>query len=63
MKLWGSRFDKPTDRLVEEFTASISFDKRLYRQDIAGSIAHCRMLGKQGIISDEEAARISGGLL
>lgn len=62
MKLWGGRFDKPTDRLVEEFTASISFDRRLFRYDIAGSIAHCRMLAKQGIIAAEEADQIVGGL-
>lgn len=61
-KLWGGRFTKTTDQLVEEFTSSISFDRRLYRQDIAGSIAHARMLGRQGIITPEEAAAIIGGL-
>jgi len=62
MKLWGGRFDKETDRLVEEFTASISFDRRLAEEDIAGSIAHCRMLASQGIISAEEAGQILAGL-
>jgi argininosuccinate lyase len=62
MKLWGGRFNKDTDRLVEEFAASISFDRRLAEEDIAGSMAHCRMLAKQGIISQEEAGRILAGL-
>ncbi len=55
MKLWGGRFEKQTDDLVKEFNSSISFDKRMYRQDIAGSIAHAKMLGKQGIIPQEES--------
>ena len=50
MKLWAGRFHKETDTLVNDFNSSITFDARLYRQDIAGSIAHARMLGKQGII-------------
>ena len=54
-KLWGGRFTAPTDELVEEFTASINFDKRLYNEDIAGSIAHARMLGCQQIISQTDA--------
>lgn len=58
MKLWGGRFSKGTDALVEDFHSSISFDKRLYLQDIQGSIAHATMLGKQGIISAEEAEQI-----
>ncbi|MCL4459354.1 MAG: argininosuccinate lyase [Chloroflexi bacterium] len=62
MKLWGGRFAKDTSRLVEEFTASIPFDQRLYRYDIAGSIAHCRMLAKQQILSSEEAETICAGL-
>lgn len=61
-KPWGGRFAQPTDKLVEEFTASISFDRRLYRQDIEGSIAHCRVLAKAGIISPEEEGRIVDGL-
>lgn len=62
-KPWGGRFAAATDRVVEAFTASIDFDRRLYREDIAGSIAHCRMLAAQGIISREDAALIEGGLV
>jgi argininosuccinate lyase len=61
-KLWGGRFTEETDRLVEQFTASIQFDKRLYRQDIAGSKAHATMLARQGIISPEEGRAIVKGL-
>ena len=61
-KLWGGRFSQPTDKFVEEFTASIDFDKRMYRYDIAGSIAHCRMLARQGIIAEAEADQIVAGL-
>jgi argininosuccinate lyase len=61
-KLWGGRFTQPTDKFVEEFTASIEFDKRLYRQDIRGSIAHARMLGRQGIIPEADAESIIRGL-
>src|SRR5208337_1013452 len=61
-KLWGGRFTQPTDKFVEEFTASIEFDKRLYRHDIRGSIAHARMLGRQGIIPPEDTEEIVGGL-
>jgi argininosuccinate lyase len=61
-KLWGGRFEGATDALVEAFTASIDFDRRLYREDIAGSIAHARMLGRQGIISADDAAQIVAGL-
>lgn len=62
-KLWGGRFTQPTDRFVEEFTASIEFDKRLYHQDIRGSVAHARMLGRQGIILQEDVEKIVNGLL
>lgn len=62
MKLWGGRFQKNTNELVEDFHSSISFDGRLYRYDILGSIAHARMLGKVGIIDLEEAAQIITGL-
>ncbi len=62
MKLWGGRFQKTTDALVEEFTSSISFDQRLYKQDIQGSIAHARMLGKCRIISEEDVRQIVAGL-
>ncbi|MDA8121610.1 MAG: argininosuccinate lyase [Deltaproteobacteria bacterium] len=57
-KAWGGRFDGGTDRFVEEFTASIPFDILLYRQDIAGSIAHARMLGRRKIITRKEADMI-----
>lgn len=61
-KLWGGRFSQPTDKFVEEFTASIDFDKRLYRHDIRGSIAHARMLGRQGIIPQADVDAIVAGL-
>ena len=61
-KLWDGRFREETDQSVESFTSSIAFDWRLYRYDIEGSIAHCRMLAKQSIISQEEASRIIEGL-
>jgi argininosuccinate lyase len=62
MKLWAGRFQKETDTLVNYFNSSIEFDSRLYQQDIAGSIAHARMLGKQGIIEAHEAETIVDGL-
>jgi argininosuccinate lyase len=61
-QLWGGRFTKQTDEAVKAFNDSIGFDKRLYREDIEGSIAHAGMLGRQGIISEEEAAAIISGL-
>jgi argininosuccinate lyase len=61
-KTWGGRFTEKTDRRVEAFTASIDFDKRLYSYDIDGSIAHCRMLAKTGIITEDEAASLVEGL-
>jgi argininosuccinate lyase len=61
-KPWSGRFTQPTDKFVEEFTASIAFDQRLYRYDILGSIAHARMLARQGIITAAEAAQIVAGL-
>lgn len=57
-QLWGGRFTKETDKLVYQFNASISFDKKFYRQDIEGSIAHVKMLGKQGILTGEETDAI-----
>jgi argininosuccinate lyase len=57
------RFQKDADKMVAEYTASIPFDWRLYPYDIAGSIAHARMLAKQGIISEKEAEAITGGLV
>jgi argininosuccinate lyase len=50
-KPWEGRFSEPTDREVEAFTSSLHYDRRLYRYDIAGSIAHAQMLAKQGIIT------------
>ena len=61
-KLWGGRFQKGTDKTVEEFTSSIGFDKRLYRQDIEGSIAHCKMLNKIGILTSAECGKITTAL-
>ncbi len=55
-KVWGGRFSQEHDALVNMFNASISFDRQLYAYDIQGSVAHCRMLAKQGIISDEDAS-------
>ena len=57
-QLWGGRFTKETDQLVYNFNASISFDQKFYRQDIEGSIAHVCMLGKQGILTEEEMQAI-----
>lgn len=61
-QLWGGRFTKETDQLVYNFNASISFDKKLYREDIKGSIAQAKMLGKQGIISEEESEKLVAAL-
>ena len=61
-KLWGGRFSKDTDKLVEDFHSSISFDQKLYKWDITGSKAHARMLGKIGVLTEEEAQQIIGGL-
>jgi len=61
-KLWGGRFSEATDEFVERFTASVTFDKRLYRADIAGSIAHATMLAKQDILTTEESQKIIQGL-
>ncbi len=57
-KLWGGRFSAETDKLVDDFNSSIRFDKRMYKEDIEGSIAHAKMLGKQGIIPEEDAELI-----
>lgn len=62
MKLWGGRFEKSTNEVVDDFHSSITFDQRLYRQDIEGSIAHATMLGEQGIIQKEDADAIVQGL-
>ena len=62
MKLWGGRFQKETDSLVNDFNSSIQFDGRMYKEDIMGSLAHAAMLAKQGIISQEDGAAIAAGL-
>ncbi len=61
-KPWAGRFSLPTDKFVEEFNASIGFDKRLYKFDIKGSMAHARMLARQSIITEDEARIIISGL-
>ncbi|MBR9805452.1 hypothetical protein GYB62_02965 [bacterium] len=61
-KLWGGRFQEATDAFVERFTASVSFDQRLYQQDIAGSIAHATMLTEVGVLSKAEGEQIVQGL-
>lgn len=62
MKLWGGRFTKNTNELVDRFNASITFDQRFWREDIEGSIAHVAMLAKQGIITEEEKTVITDAL-
>ena len=59
---WGGRFSEQTDAFVEAFTASVEFDQRMYKQDIAGSRAHARMLNKVGVLSDDDLAVILKGL-
>ena len=61
-QLWGGRFSKTTDEMINEFQASIGFDKRMYHEDIAGIIAHATMLAKCGILSAEDRDKIIGGL-
>jgi argininosuccinate lyase len=61
-KLWGGRFNEPTDAFVQRFTASVDFDQRLYAQDIDGSLAHARMLRQSGILSQAELESIAQGL-
>ncbi len=62
MALWSGRFEQSTDALVQAYSESISYDRRLYANDIQGSIAHARMLGRQGIIPQPEADKIIAGL-
>ena len=62
MKLWGGRFQKEPDSLVNDFNSTIQFDGRMYKEDIMGSLAHAAMLAKQGIISQEDGAAIAAGL-
>ncbi|MGI6019079.1 MAG: argininosuccinate lyase [Marvinbryantia sp.] len=61
-QLWGGRFTKATDELVYRFNASVTFDSKFYRQDIAGSMAHVKMLAKQGILTEKEKEQILEGL-
>ena len=61
-KTWGGRFTETTDAFVAAFTASVEFDRRMYRQDIAGSIAHARMLARVGVLSESDCAAIIQGL-
>lgn len=61
-ELWGGRFTQPTDAFVQEFTASIQFDQRMYAQDIQGSIAHATMLAKVGVLTEDERDAIINGL-
>ena len=61
-KLWGGRFSKNTNELVDAFNASINYDKRLYQEDIRGSIAHANMLVKCGIIPEADGKKIAAGL-
>ena len=61
-QLWGGRFTKETDKLVYNFNASISFDQKFYKQDIKGSMAHVKMLAKQGILTEDERDQVLAGL-
>jgi argininosuccinate lyase len=61
-KPWQGRFEEETSRTLEDFSQSVSFDRELYPQDIRGSIAHARMLARQGIITEEDSKLIIKGL-
>ena len=61
--LWSGRFEKDMDDIVKEFNASIHFDKRMYNEDIDGSIAHVTMLAKQKIVSEEDKEKIIGEVI
>ena len=61
-KMWAGRFSKEVDETVNAFNSSISFDGRMYKQDIEGSIAHAEMLGRCGIISKDDSQKIQAGL-
>lgn len=61
-KLWGGRFQGKSEAWIDDFGASISFDQKMAKEDLAGSLAHVAMLGKCGIIPDSEAAEITAGL-
>lgn len=60
--MWGGRFEEATDAFVAQFTASVDFDRRLWRQDIQGSLAHAKMLGQTGVLTDQEVQAIEDGL-
>lgn len=60
--MWSGRFSASASSLLDQFNASIMFDRKLYREDIEGSIAHATMLAKQGILTDEELSQIKNGL-
>ena len=62
-KMWAGRFEKASDKLADDFNSSIHFDKKMYRQDIRGSLEHAAMLTRVGILSEEDLSRISEGLL
>ena len=62
IKPWGGRFTEATDQFVERFTASVSFDQRLYHHDINGSLAHAAMLAKVGVLTTDELSKIQEGL-
>ncbi|MEG2015979.1 MAG: argininosuccinate lyase, partial [Oscillospiraceae bacterium] len=62
MKLWAGRFSKEIDKKTNDFNSSISFDCRMFEQDITGSMAHAAMLGAQGIITSEDMDKILDGL-
>jgi argininosuccinate lyase len=59
---WAGRFSEPVSDLVKRYTASVDFDQRMWRQDIRGSLAHARMLAKQGIISGDDLTQIERGM-
>ena len=61
-KMWAGRFEKALDKEADDFNSSIHFDCKMYKQDIMGSMAHAAMLGKQGIITDDEAKTLIDGL-
>ena len=62
MALWSGRFEQGVDEFTQRFGASLEVDKKMYRQDIAGSIAHAKMLAKQGVLSEEDVRKIEAGL-
>ena len=61
--MWGGRFQKAEEKSALDFNASVSYDCRMYKEDIAGSLAHAFMLADRGIISKEDLEKITGGLL